>query len=150
MAAQPDQPDGPYAHAAATYWAAGWRGILWLPPRSKRLNTPGVTGHAGVDESYPDIAARITHHADGNIALHLPGDVIGSDIDNYGDKTGQLAYANLIKATGVVPPPTWRSTSRDDGISGIYLYRVPEGLAWPSTSANMAAAGNISGIEILQ
>src|SRR5690606_32175792 len=51
-------------------------------------------------------------------------------VDAYGDK---IAAQTLTEAEAkwAALPPTWRSPSRDDGTSGIRLYRIPDGLAWP-------------------
>ena len=122
---------GPYASAAAAYWQAGWRGIVPLPARAKKNPPSGFTGSTGVDPSYADLDAWATGpEGSGNIALRMPRDVIGIDVDAYGDKLGRqtLEAAELTHGT---LPATWRTTSRDDGVSGIRLYRVPEGLAWP-------------------
>lgn len=122
---------GPYGTAAASYWRAGWRGILPLPAKAKKNPPAGYTGAAGVDPSYPDVDAWATGpESDGNIALRVPPHVIGLDVDAYGDKPGE-ATLKLAEAAHGPLPATWRTTSRDDGISGIRFYRVPEGLAWP-------------------
>jgi hypothetical protein len=73
-------------------------------------------------------------HLRGNIALRLPDGIIGIDVDNY-EKDGKLkSGANtiaILEATlGASLPPTVVSTSRDDGVSGIRLYRVPKGMRW--------------------
>ena len=62
----------------------------------------------------------------GNLALRLPDGVIGIDVDAYDAKTGAATLAEAERRWGKLPP-TYRSTSRDDGISGIRLYRVPPG-----------------------
>lgn len=122
---------GPYASTADTYWAAGWRGVLPLPAKAKKHPPKGYTGEAGQDPAYPEIWEWVNGRtADGNIALRLPAHIIGVDVDNYGDKDGAGTLALTETAHGPLPP-TWRTTSRDDGVSGIRLYRVPEGLAWP-------------------
>lgn len=124
----------PYADAAEHYWSAGWTGILPIPYRSKTLQKKGWTGHHGAWPSYPDIRAWLDNpHPDeggGNIALRLPHDVIGIDVDAYDGKNGAATLSAAESQHGPLPA-TWRTTSRDDGISGIRLYRVPEGLAWP-------------------
>lgn len=134
---------GPYAAAAHLYWAAGWRGLLPLPPRAKKPVPAGYTGHAGVFPSYADVYAWTegTEGA-GNIALRMPHHVVGLDVDAYDNKTGGQTLANLEAKYGPLPA-TWRSTSRDDGVSGIRLYRVPEHLAWPGELPG-------GGIEIIQ
>lgn len=120
----------PYADAAAMYWQAGWRGILPLPPKSKRLTLKGYTGHTGEDPSFADVQAWCDgDESAGNIALRLPADVIGIDVDAYGGKHG-LATLDARQDDWGALPSTWRSSARDEP-SGIYWYRVPAGLAWP-------------------
>lgn len=124
----PDNPldaDG-YAAAAPQYWTAGWRGILPMPRGQKFPPPTNYTGYQALTPSYPDIQTWCDERPDGNIALHLPGTVIGVDVDSYEGKTGAgtLAYAEHL--WGALPP-TVRTTSRDDPYSGIRLYRVPDG-----------------------
>lgn len=122
---------GPYATAADLYWQAGWRGIVPLPARAKKNPPKGYTGDGGTYPYYPEVWEWINGPAGaGNIALRMPANVIGLDVDAYGDKPGAETLALAESAHGPLPP-TWRTTSRDDGVSGIRLYRVPEGLAWP-------------------
>lgn len=121
---------GPYATAAPVYWQAGWRGILPLPERKKKDPPKGYTGSAGIDPVYSEIQGWIDRKGSGNVALRMPPNVIGLDVDAYGDKPGAETL-QLAEAQHGTLPPTWRTTSRDDGVSGIRLYRVPEGLAWP-------------------
>lgn len=121
---------GPYASAFDMYWQAGWRGILPLPAKKKKDPPAGFTGGSGIDPSYADMYSWAEgRHADGNIALRLPLDVIGIDVDAYDDKVGGDTFAAAEAAYGKLPA-TWRTTSRDDGISGIRLFRVPPGQAW--------------------
>lgn len=121
----------PYAESSDAYWRAGWRGVLPLPPRKKKSPPSGFTGEGGIDPSYADVRAWADdREGAGNVALRMPRNVIGLDVDAYGDKIGALTLSLAEERWGVLPP-TWRSTSRDDGVSGIRLYRVPEGLAWP-------------------
>ena len=136
---------GPYAEAADTYWRAGWRGILPVPARTKKLRLTGWTGNNGAWPSYADVFDWANNPAPaaggGNIALRLPHHLLGIDVDDYDGKGGGTTLARLSDAWGPLPP-TWRSTSRDDGVSGIRLYHVPEGLAWPSNIP--------TGIEIIR
>jgi hypothetical protein len=69
----------------------------------------------------------------GNIALRLPEDVIGIDLDLYLDPSKDhpaierlAAWEALVGPLGPLPESP-RATSRDDGVSGIRLYRVPAG-----------------------
>lgn len=129
----------PYAVAAMRYRAAGWEGVLPLPAGAKFPPPPGFTGrrHAGMYPSAADIQTWIMHGMNGagrlvdvpagNIALRLPPDVIGLDVDAYDGKPGGETLAKLEAALGALPP-TWVSTSRHDGVSGIRLYRLPAGV----------------------
>lgn len=142
MSADPNHtPEHVYAVAYHAYWQAGWRGILPLPPRSKKLPPSGYTGNNGTNPSYPDCVDWADMYPDANIALRLPENIIGLDVDNYDNKPGGATLTALQTAFGALPP-TWRTTSRDDGTSGIRLYQAPPGLAWPSVAG--------TGIEIIR
>lgn len=134
-------PTTPYRTAADLYWKAGWHGILPLPIQAKKNPPAGYTGSGGKYPSYPDIAAWVEDNGHGNIALRMPVNVVGLDVDAYGDKDGARTITLAAAMHGELPP-TWRTTSRDDGVSGIRFYRVPEGLAWPGELGN--------GTEIIQ
>lgn len=132
---------GPYAVAARKYQAEGWAGVLPLAARSKYPPPDGFTGADNPDPSGADIEEWITYQGDGNIALRLPGDVIGIDVDDYGGKRGWDTLWAKVAEWGSLPD-TWRSTSRDDPASGIYYYRVPSGLILPGVLG--------PGVEIIQ
>ena len=120
----------PYREAADMYWSAGWRGILPIPANSKQLKLRGWTGHEGATPSYADVQAWTDgDEGAGNIALRLPDGVLGIDVDAYGEKSGAETLARRIDDWGPLPA-TWRSSAREHP-SGIYLFRVPTGLAWP-------------------
>lgn len=121
------QPPG-YGEAMPLYRSAGWLGTLPLPPRRKASPPSGWTGREAPYPSYADCQAWADEHANGNIALRMPTDVIGIDVDAYGTKNGAAELARLEAAHGELPP-TWTSTSRDDGVSGIRFYRVPAGFS---------------------
>ena len=129
----------PYAEAFADYWAAGWRGILPLPYGQKTPPPAGYTGHDGVDPSYADCHA-MADEGPANICLRLPVDVIGIDVDDYNGKAGGATLSELVGQFGALPP-TWLSTSRSDGISGIRIYKVPPGTVLPT---------KLTGIEFIQ
>lgn len=135
----------PFADAAGHYRRAGWLGTLPLPERAKS-NPPG--GWTGEHDRDPDDATvaywAANGQAGGNIALRLPGDVIGLDVDAYDawrpvrdPATGQIVsrlvhkrgaetLAELEAALGPLPP-TWISSARP-APSGIRLLRVPPGI----------------------
>lgn len=116
----------PYADAARQYWAAGWANPI--PVKGKWPPPSGYTGHDGATVSWPDIQAWIDGDEAGhNIALRLPGDVIGIDVDAYDGKVGEASLTAAEAELGPLPP-TIRSTSRAPfEASGIRLYRVPAG-----------------------
>lgn len=124
-----DTPAGPYAETALRYLKAGWS-PLPLPHGKKAPVPRGWTGADGACPSGADVHAWTEDKGDGNIALRLPPTIVGLDIDHYQDKPGGLVLAQLESTLGDLPA-TWRTTSRDDGQSGIRLYRVPAGLRWP-------------------
>lgn len=129
----------PYADTYAAYWANGWRGILPLPPNRKTSPPAGTTGRDGTDPSWPDCVAW-AETGPNNIALRLPAGIIGIDVDDYDGKNGGSTLARLVEQHGALPA-TWLSTSRDDGISGIRLYKIPPGTE---------LLGGLPGIEIIQ
>lgn len=120
-----------YAEHAHDYRRAGWAAPLWLPPGAKTPPPAGYTGHDGAWPSPADIQTWTEDHPDANIALRLPEDTIGLDVDAWGDKPGAQTLADLENELGPLPP-TLLTTSRQDGISGIRLYRVPPQPAWPN------------------
>jgi len=60
-----------------------------------------------------------------NIGLVMPPGVVGLDVDAYDDRPGASALAHLEQLSGGLPV-TFTTTSRDDGISGIYLFRCDD------------------------
>jgi KaiC/GvpD/RAD55 family RecA-like ATPase len=150
--AQPGEPSAPcYAQAAPAYWASGWRGILPLPHGVKWPPPKGWTGTDGPEPSWPDVTSWSETRPDGNVALRMPDGVVGIDVDDYGDKDGWATLTEAVERWGRLDP-TVRSTSRTDGRSGIYLFRVPPGtrlaaqLGFPADGAR-AALGHV---EIVQ
>src|SRR6266700_78160 len=149
--------DRPMIHAGAGYGdvvrlyrAAGWRGVLPLPPGQKKSPPDGLTGRQGADPTDAQIEAWVTQHANGNVALRMPAGVVAIDVDNYGSKQGGWTLAAAEGQWGSLPE-TWRSTSRpDDPISGIRYFRVPVGVELPG-QIEMGANGTRTGdIEIIQ
>lgn len=129
-----------YAAALDAYLDAGWSGILPLPRGAKHAPPVGTTGADGRWPSAGDLTHWRNTHGDGNIALRMPLDVIGIDLDLYRNPD---ARHTLEQTTGPLPP-TWCTTSRVDG-SGIRLYRVPR----PANGAVWASAP-VPGVEIVQ
>jgi hypothetical protein len=129
-----------YAAAAAAWRAAGWRGVLPLPRRSKTPPPAGYTGQAGAWPDEATIGAWIATGAP-NACLRLPDGVLGVDVDAYDDRPGGATLDRLEQQHGQLPA-TWTVTSRTDGTSGIRLYRAPTGIRWKGEAG--------AGIEIIQ
>ena len=127
----------PFRGAVALYRKAGWGGTIPLPYKEKHPPPTGFTGHRA---DYPDVEQLKKWMNDGrsNIGLRLAGvdnefEVIGIDVDHYKKGGKSKVGGNQLKsleATLGDLPPTWISSSRTDGISGIRYYRVPRGLAF--------------------
>jgi transcriptional regulator of met regulon len=75
------------------------------------------------------VQAWVEDRGGGNVALRMPPNVLGIDVDDYKDKPGAAVLDELEKKHGTLPA-TWTSSSRG-GRSGIRFYRIPEGLHWP-------------------
>jgi hypothetical protein len=116
-----------YAGAAEQYWQSGWRGILPLPAGKKKPPPDGYTGYEGAWPAYPDIQAWADGKPDSSVGLRLPRTVVGIDVDHYGAKRGGHTLTHAEQVWGALPP-TWLSTSRVDGVSGIRLFRIPDGV----------------------
>ena len=118
---------GPYAEAASKYRAAGWLGVLPVGNKPAEKGPPprGYTGHEGTDPTDDQVADWVAKRGDRNLALRLPKNVVGIDVDAYDGKTGGETLDALESELGPLPK-TWVSTARMDGISGIRFFRVPE------------------------
>jgi P4 family phage/plasmid primase-like protien len=135
--------DAPYKRLALVYLAAGWSPIP-LPAREKSPvpdQPHSFTGERGVyvTETQAKAWCRANGRAKagnfiyppGNIALRLPKGVLGVDVDAHSGKAGAETFAKAETEWGKLPP-TWVSTSKlGSPLSGIRLFRIPEGLAWP-------------------
>jgi hypothetical protein len=136
MTATPGSSDiRPYA-AAQIYLDKGWTGVIPLPPKKKSAPPKSYTGWQGRDPSTKMIETWIgettgDYQAASNIAIHMPGDVVGVDVDHYDGKTGGQTLYKLNQELGPLPL-TYISTARDDGVSGIRWYRVEPGMRWPT------------------
>jgi putative DNA primase/helicase len=124
------RPDGPYAAGAWTYREAGWEGVL--PVVGKDVNLPReYTGRAGGWPSDEQVLAWVSGRGADNLALRVPGDVLGVDVDAYDGRRGLETLEWLTEQVGEPLPATWSSTSRDDG-SRIMFFRVPPDVEWVS------------------
>lgn len=140
-----------YGDAYQIYRDAGWiplplkRGTKWPPPE----------GYTGEDRQEPDdrkYRRWSKQYAGGNLALAVPDGVVGIDIDAYeytkiGNpkpqrKHGDKTYHEYARRYDKLPDTAW-SSSRDDGVSGIYFFLLPLGVK---------LAGNLKGgdVEVVQ
>jgi hypothetical protein len=118
---------GPFGRAAQTYRSAGWRGVLPIGRQPGRKYPPpaAFTGHGKPDPSGADSQSWLDGpEAAFNVGLRLPPGVLGLDVDAYAGKRGGESLAALVAQHGPLPP-TWITTARTDGVSGIRLFRVP-------------------------
>lgn len=137
----------PYTLAARAYFESGWSPIPL--PHEQKFPVPDqfpagtkqmFTGAPGVYVTEEHLSHWLSKkgranagklsYAPSNIAIRLPEWVIGVDVDAYGGKAGGKTLETAELEWGALPP-TWVSSSKDDGISGIRWFRIPPGLAWP-------------------
>lgn len=144
----PSIPRG-YGDAVGLYRAAGWVGVLPLPPAKKFPPPKGFTGYDGDWPTDEQITRWIDERpTDANLMLRINHGLIGIDVDAYGDKTGGRTLEEAEKRWGTLPP-TYRCSARaDDVVSGIRIYRVPEGVLFRGRIA--FADLDIGHIEIIQ
>lgn len=120
---------GPYGLLMPPYADEGWS---TLPVNGK--TPPCVKGHHGVDKPYPTrekLAEWAIAFESANIAIRMPENVIGIDVDaGYKGKRGDETLAEFEAEFGKLPA-TWSSTSRGEGLSGIYWYQVTPRDSWP-------------------
>jgi hypothetical protein len=98
-----------------------------LPFREKYSPPGGRTGRKGGNATYSDLQSESQEPGQFNLGLRLPPTVIGIDVDAYAGKVGAQTLKELTGLYGQLPR-TWRCSSRLDGISGIYLYTIPDGI----------------------
>lgn len=118
-----------YGAAAPDYFRAGWQ-PLPLPPGCKQAPPSGYTGADGkMIGSIQTIKqwARNPKGAAGNVALHLLHPFVGIDVDTYGEKNGAASLAAAEAELGALPPTLISSARPDPLVSGIRVFRLPEG-----------------------
>ena len=127
----------PY-QTAPVYLANGWSPI----PLRIRTKYPVPLEFTGAHGKYVDelqmtrwmkgekiIISEKSSYTAGNIAIRLPKNVLGIDVDAYGDKAGLATLEAWESECGELPPTF--VTSSKPAPSGIRLYLVPPDLAWP-------------------
>ena len=136
----------PYGSSAKAYLAAGYW-PLPLPPRKKASPPEGYTGRNGREVSADDVDRWRAEHHSGNIGLRPPRGVVGIDVDAYKDEDHVAAWEELAARLGPLPDAPWCS-SRDDGISGVRLFRVPE--SWEAAGKLPEGSNGVSPGEVIQ
>ena len=118
-----------FSDVADEYRAAGWLGVMPLPPGQKSPPPLGFTGKYAAIPNDELIETWKESNPNGNVGLHLMDGVIGIDVDHYDHKQGGVTFEKAKSLWGELPS-TARSSARE-GISGIYFFRVPGGLHFP-------------------
>lgn len=136
-----------YQAWAPNYVDLGWSPIP-LPTREKHPvpKEPSVTGAEGIYIDREQLLklgwlkprARINvgnfNFPPGNIAIRLPKNVLGIDVDAYEGKAGAATLQAAETDWGKLPP-TWSTSSKvGSPASGVRLFQLPPhglGLAWP-------------------
>jgi hypothetical protein len=133
-------------HQQAADLADKGYGPLAIPHGAKH---PPPTGTTGADpmptyRDWLDTIEREPHRA--NVGVRLPAGTVGVDVDGYDTKTGGDTWAALNE--GDPFPNTIVVSARFgpgyDGISGIRLYRLPEGMD------ETTLWGSHGGVEIIR
>ena len=104
-------------------------------PRQKKFPPP--TGFTGSKNKEPnpmatedEIATWVENNGRGNVALRLPPGVVGIDVDAHKGQAELDGWNILVDKLGPLPEAPWCS-SRDDDVSGIRLFRVPDSRTSP-------------------
>lgn len=148
---------GPFGQTAKKYRDNGWLGTLPLPPRLKEAPPGGYTGHGAPYPSASKLANWLSRNKAGNICLRL-GEVpneflpdtmpaiyggnnvdgwelIGLDVDAYGDKNGDDNLRELTDQLGELPATAtsssrWSDATDDAFCSGVRVFLVPKGFKY--------------------
>lgn len=129
-----------YASTASAYLACGW-GPLPIPQGTKDPPPDGYTGYRGKLITADDIGRWATTNGAYQVAVRVPPDVVGIDVDDYGGKHGADTVCALEARFGPLPP-TWSSTSRLGTRSRIMFFRVPNGTRLPGSLGD--------GVDVIQ
>lgn len=134
--------------AAQQYLRDGW----YPMPLAEGKKFPPPVGYTGYNRKHvteDDVTEwRNQFH---NVALGMPDNVIGIDVDTYQDKPGHESLRRAEGYLGADLPPTWVSSSKDHSQSGIRFYRVPDGVDWSTVAGTLGAAvDDAPGVDIIR
>lgn len=120
----------PYHKGALNYLIAGWT-PLPLPYAEKFPPPEGYTGGKAVVPTEETVLEEWFEHG-GNIALKMPSDVIGIDVDRA--DMGYRTFKRLLKRLGDLPI-SYVIANREkveDGFTA--FFKVPEGIEWKASA----------------
>ena len=141
-----------FASHVADYALAGWPCILPVPPETKTPPPVGYTGAEGRDTDSLTLVDWVAKFPAHSIALRMPENVIGIDVDQYAKGTGEHTVqkrgaetlAACVERWGPLPA-TWTSTARGEGPSRIHFFRVP-----PRRYATKLTGPETGDVEVIQ
>ena len=144
-----DRLNRPYEFGALAYMEAG---IGWpIPscrPLSKQPPLKGWTGKAGGIPTLEQVEEWRVTYPDSSILLRLRPDVVGIDVDAYGDKRGGVAVAAAEEIHGPLPA-TWRSSARgdDNTMAGIRFYRLTDDMDQAKMKGDLGPGSDVEVIR---
>lgn len=143
------RPLQPVYGRAEAYVATGLGSPLPLPPQRKAPPPTGYTGKQAKTPSAAQVRRWVRDRPRHNVGLRLAPGVLGLDVDAYPPKVGKRTLELAQERWGSLPA-TVRSSARTDGISGIYLYRVPLEVTWPSVmTEDLSHPGRTGHVELV-
>jgi hypothetical protein len=116
-------------------------------PQQKTHPPTGYTGNDGTWPTEEQIIEWTQARGQVNIALRLPKNVVGIDVDDYDDKPGADTMTATTEVHGRLPR-TWISTARS-GRSGIRWFTLAHPAVLPGKLVHPDDP-NVSGVEIIQ
>ncbi len=141
---------GIYGRVATEYLASGIGVPVPLPVRRKGPPPRGYTGAERRSVTRAQVRRWQRDRPRHNVALVLAEGVIGIDVDAYDGRSGADTIRRLEERYGHMPP-TVRSSAREDGVSGINLYRCPLDLMPPGDLRVQQDNGRWTGnVEIIR
>lgn len=118
-----------YGSAVNSYLACGWRAVIPVDINGETGKVPrGFTGESRIDPTPTQVEKLKAGYPEASTGLVLPPNVVGFDVDHYGEKRGAETLEKLEAELGALPKGPM-STARGYGKSGIRFFRVPHGFS---------------------